>query len=143
MRSLTLALLAVATAGCATPSAQLRVHDAAYAAGDSLQGSLVNQSTFYELHHGVLCFAYLERQQGDAWARAPEADRACILPLLVTAPGATVVFSYLLDAALPGGQYRLRFEVSRGRFRLFGVGVGGTGDTKLLASDPFTLRAER
>ncbi|MEW6432792.1 MAG: hypothetical protein AB1730_14910 [Myxococcota bacterium] len=143
MRSLTLALFAVAATGCATPCAQLRVSSAAYTAGETMQGSLLNQSSFYELQHGVFCLAYLERREGDAWVRAPEPERGCILPLLITAPSATVLFSYRLDATLPEGPYRLRFEVRRGRFRLFGLGVGGTGDKKLLASDPFTVRAAR
>lgn len=141
MRSLALGILAVLATGCATPYAQLRVSGASYTAGETMQGSLLNQSSFYELHHGVLCLAYLERQQGDAWTRAPEPDRACILPLLITAPDATLLFGYLLDAALPEGEYCLRFEVSRGRFRLFGLAMGSTGDTRLLASDPFTVRA--
>lgn len=139
MRGL-VAVVAVA-AGCASPAATLKVNGDLFQAGQHLPGELVNASSFYELRHGVFCLAYLERREnGEAWARAPEPERACILPLLITAPGATVVFQYLLDAALPRGEYRLRFEVARGRLRLFGLGVGGAGASVTLASPPFTVR---
>lgn len=142
MRSF-LVLAVVVTSGCAAPVASLRVQGDRFTAGQTILGSLKNESSFYELEHGVFCLAHLELQHGEAWTNAPEPERACILPLLITAPDTTIDFNYALDASLPEGRYRLRFRVSRGRFRLFGFGVGKSGEEANLASNPFTVRAKR
>lgn len=144
MRLVLLVAAALVASACATtPSASLRVHGESFTAGQQISGSLTNESSVYELQHGALCLAHLELKEEDNWHRAPEPSRACILPLLITPPSSLVLFDYLLDASLPGGTYRLRFEVQRGRLRLLGLPMGGAGESVNLASEPFELQAFR
>lgn len=138
-----LVLAVLVTSGCAAPLASLRVEGDRFTAGQTIVGALKNESSFYELQHGVFCLAHLELERGTDWTNAPEPERSCILPLLITAPDTTVSFTYALAPSLPEGRYRLRFEVSRGRFRLFGFGVGQSGDDAVLASPPFSVHEKR
>ncbi len=140
MRPLAVLSLLLLT-GCAAPVAALRVHGARYAPGEAVQAELVNRSSFFDLHHGVVsCFAHLEVAQGDTWTRAPEPDHACILLLLVTAPDSSLAFAYRLHDALEAGRYRLALEVTRGQLRLFGLRLGQSGADTVLTSEPFEVR---
>jgi len=130
--------------GCATPVASLHVQGAWFTPGETVQVELRNESSFFRLHHGVLsCFTHLQVQRDGAWAAAPEPEKICILPLLITPPATNKVYAYLLHERLAAGVYRFAFEVTRGPFSLFGLPIGGEGEDKVLTTEPFEIRARR